>query len=251
MMLLEDVRYAVRLLLKRPGFTLVAILTLALGIGANSAVFSVVNAVLLRPLPYPDAGQLITIWGKLPAHGLDQLNASPPEFADYRDRNHALSAIAAYASLGRNLTGAGEPERVNVTFVTADFFAALGTPPLRGRTFFEAEDRPGHDQVAVLSYGLWQRQFAGDEQIIGRSVVLDGKSHTVVGVMPAGFQFPDAETQLWRPMAFAADDLSDDSRGSHYLGLIARMKPGVTINEAQADLSAIAAQMQQEHPGHY
>jgi putative ABC transport system permease protein len=249
--LIQDLRYSLRLLMKRPGFTLVAVITLALGIGANSAIFSVVNAVLLRPLPYPNAEQLIMIWGKLPAHGLEQLNASPPEFVDYRDRNQAFAAVAAYASLGRNLTGAGEPERINVTFVTAGFFAALATPPWRGRVFFDAEDQPGHDQVAVLSYGLWQRQFAGDDQIIGRSIMLDGKSHTIVGVMPASFQFPDTETQLWKPMAFAADDLSDDSRGSHYLSLIARTQPGVTREQAQADVNAIAAEMQQEHPSYY
>jgi len=247
----QDLRYSLRMLRKRPGFTLVAVATLALSIGANSAVFSVVNAVLLSPLPYPNSEQLTMIWGKLPAHGLNQLNASPPEFVDYRDRNQAFAAVAVYASMGRNLTGAGEPERINVTFVTASFFAVLDTPPWRGRGFLDEEDRPGHDQVVLLSYGLWQRQFGGDEQIIGRSIMLDGKSHTVVGVMGAGFQFPDAETQLWKPMAFAADNLSDDSRGSHYLGLIARMKPGVTLAQAQADLDAIATQMQQEHPNHY
>jgi putative ABC transport system permease protein len=249
--LTKDIRYGVRGLIKHPGFTAIAVITLALGIGANTAIFSIVNAVLLKPLRYPNSDRLVVIWGKLPTHGLDKLNVSPPEFADYRDRNHSFSAMAVYASLGRNLTGAGEPEHVNVTFVTADFFSVLATPSLRGRTLMQEDDQPGHDQVAIISYGLWQRRFAGDENIVGQNIVLDGVSHSVVGVMPADFQSPDEETQIWKPMAFAADDLSVNSRGSHYLNLIARTKPGVTLPQARADVASIAAQMQKEHPDYY
>ena len=249
--LLEDIQFSYRMLIKKPAFTLIAIITIALGIGANSAIFSVVNAVLLDPLPFPDPDQLVMIWGRLPGHEIHKLNASPPEFVDYRDRNQAFSAVAVYASLGRKLTGAGEPERHTVTFVTADLFPLLEVQPLRGRAFFAEEDQPGQNQVVILSYGLWQRRFAGDERVIGQTVLLDGRNQTVVGVMPESFQFPDAETDIWKPMAFEADDLSEDSRGSHYLNLIARLKPGVTREQAQADVSLVAAQMQQEHPGSY
>jgi putative ABC transport system permease protein len=249
--LIKDIRYGIRSMLKRPGFTATALITLALGIGASAAIFSVVNAVLLRPLPYPNPDQIVTIWGKLPTHGLDKLDVSPPEYIDYRSRNQTFSAVAAYASLGRNLTGVGEPERVNVTFVTDGFFPVLGRLPLHGRAFFNDEDRPGHNQVAMLSYSLWQRRFAGDENIVGQNVVLDGVSHIVVGVMPADFQFPDTETQIWKPMAFDADDLSENNRGSHYLSLIARAKSGVSLEQMKSDVTAIAAQIQKEHPDHY
>ena len=249
--LLQDLRYGLRVLLRKPSFASIAIITVALGVGANSAIFSVVNAVLLRPLPYPDSEQLVMIWGKLPAHSLEKLSVSPPEFVDYRERNHSLSSIAAYASSGRNLTGAGEPERVTATFVTAGFFSVLDKRPLRGRTFIAEEDQPGHDQAVILSYGLWQRRFAGDDSIVGQSITVDGKSHNVVGIMPPDFQFPDADTQIWKPIAFTAEDLGEDERGSHYLSLIARMKPGVQLEQARADVASIAAQMQEEHPGHY
>src|SRR5262249_10007572 len=161
----------------------------------------------LRPLPYSDADRLVTIWGALPTHGLLQLNASAPEFADYRDRNHSFSAIAAYASLGRNVTGVDQPEHMNATFVTHGFFEVLGVPPLIGRSFLKEEDQPGNNRVAVLSYSLWKRHFPNESNPVGRSIVLDGVAHTIVGVMPRNFDFPDSETQLWKPMAFDADDL--------------------------------------------
>lgn len=238
-------------MIKRPAFTAVALITLALGIGANTAIFSVVNAVLLRPLPYPNPDQLVMIWGKLPTHGLDTLNVSAPEFSDYKNRNHSFSAMAAYATLGRNLTGAGEPERLNVTFATDGFFPVLGILPLHGRAFLSEEDQPGHNTVVVLSYDLWQRRFGGDARIVGHSIMLDGVSHNVVGIMPRGFNYPDSETQIWKPMGFDADDLSENSRGSHYLDVIARTKPGVTMAQAKSDVAAIAAQMQKEHLDHY
>ncbi len=249
--LLQDLRYALRMLAKKPSFTAIALITLTLGIGANTAIFSVVNALLLRPLPYPNADQLVVIWGKLPGHGLDKLAASGAEFVDYRDRNQVFSSVATYASNGRNLTGVSEPERINVTFVTAAFFSVIDTKPLHGRTFFAEEDQPGRDAVVVLNYNLWQKQFGGEAKIVGQNILLDGKSQQVVGIMPAGFQFPDADTAIWKPMAFTAEDLSEDNRGSHFLNLIGRMKPDVRIEQAQADVSSIAGQMQQEHPNHY
>jgi putative ABC transport system permease protein len=247
----QDLRYGVRILLKKPGFTLIAVVTLALGIGANTAIFGVVNGVLLRPLPYPDADRLVMIWGKLPGHGLNKLGASPPEFSDYREQNTVFSSIACYASLGFNLTGTGEPERTTGTFVSPGIFALLNIEPLSGRGFLPEEDQPDHDQVVVLSYGLWQRRFAGNANVIGQSMTLNGQSHTIVGVMPAGFQFPDATTDVWKPMSFTADDLSENQRGSHYLSVIARLGPGVTPPQAQTEIEAIAHRMQQEHPGLY
>jgi len=247
----QDLRYGVRILLKKPGFTLIAVITLALGIGANTAIFGVVNGVLLRPLPYPDADRLVMVWGKLPGHGLNKLGASPPEFSDYREQNSVFSSIACYASLGFNLTGTGEPERITGTFVSPGIFALLKIEPISGRGFLPEEDQPDHDQVVVLSYGLWQRRFSGNANVIGQSMTLNGRSHTIVGVMPAGFQFPDATTDVWKPMSFTADDLSENQRGSHYLSVLARLGPGVTPPQAQTEIEAIAHRMQQEHPGLY
>ena len=250
--LTKDIRYAVRGLRKRPGFTAIVVITLALGIGTNTAIFSIVNAVLLRPLPYPNPDQLVLIQGRLEIRGipLPKVPASPQEFVNYRDRNHSFSAIAAYAFGGRDLTGAGEAERIETAKVTGQFFSVLGIQPLRGRSFSTEEDQPGRDQVAILSYNLWQRRFAGDDDVVGKNLTLDGVSHTVVGVMPADFQFPNPEVQIWTPLASAAND-SDLNRGSHYLPVIARTKPGIELRQTQADVASIAAQTQKENPDLY
>jgi putative ABC transport system permease protein len=249
--LIQDLRFGARMLLKQPGFTLIAVITLALGIGANTTIFSVVNAVLLRPLPYQNPEQLALIWGKLPAAVSGNVGASAPEFADYRDQNLVFSSVAAYTSSSFNLSGVGEPERIVGTSVSASLFPLLYVQPALGRAFLNEEDRPGHDRVVILSHGLWRRRFAGDSAVIGRSVTLDGQSHTIIGVAPAGFRFPDDETEIWKPIAFTAEDLSENERGSHYLSVIARMKPGVTITQARADMSALAQWMQQQHPMNY
>lgn len=248
--LTKDFRYAVRRLLKRPGFTAIVVITLALGIGANTAIFSVVNGVLLRPLPYPNSDQIVMISGRLGTQGIRNLGSSPQEFAGYRDRNHSFSAIAAYGFRGRDLTGAGDAERIETARVTGQFFSVLGLLPLRGRTFLIEEDQPGRNHVAILSYGLWQRRFGGDNDIVGKSLILDGVSHTVVGVMPADFQFPSAEIQIWTPMALADKDL-EENRGSHYLPVIARTKPGIELAQVQAESASIAARLQEEHPEQY
>src|SRR5262245_6233450 len=249
--LIQDLRFGARMLLKEPGFTLIAVITLALGVGANTTIFSVVNAVLLRPLPYRNPEQLALIWGKLPAYVSGNVGASAPEFADYRDQNLVFSSVAAYTSSSFNLSGVGEPERIVGTFVSASLFPLLDVQPALGRAFLNEEDRPGHDRAVILSHGLWRRRFAGDSAVIGRSVTLDGQSHTIIGVAPAGFRFPDDETEIWKPIAFTAEDLSENERGSHYLSVIARMKPGVTIAQAQADTAALAQRMQQQHPMNY
>jgi putative ABC transport system permease protein len=247
----QDLRFGARMLLKQPGFTLIAVITLALGIGANTAIFSVVNAVLLRPLPYQNPEQLAMVWGKLPTHVSGNIGASAPEFADYRDQNLVFSSVAAYTSTSFNLSGVGEPERIVGTTVSASLFPLLDVQPALGRAFLNEEDRPGHDRVVILSHGLWRRRFAGDSAVIGRSVTLDGQSHTVIGVAPVGFRFPDDETEIWKPIAFTAENLSENERGSHYLSVIARMKPGVTIAQARADMAALAQRMQQQHPMNY
>ena len=249
--LIHDLRYGARMLMKKPGFTLIGVLTLALGIGANTTIFSVVNAVLLRPLPYQNPEQLVMIWGKLPAYVPGNIGASAAEFTDYRDQNPVFSSIATYTSSSFNLTGAGEPERIVGTLASASLFPLLNVQPALGRYFLDEEDRPGHDQVVILSHGLWRRRFAGDSAVIGRSVTLDGLSHTIVGVAPAGFQFPDDKTEIWKPIAFTNVQLSENERGSRYLSVIARMKPGATIGQAQADISALARSMQQQHPMNY
>jgi putative ABC transport system permease protein len=249
--LMQDLCYGARMLLTKPGFTSIAVITLAIGIGANTLLFSVVNAVLWQPLPYQNPDQLVNIWGQLPAYVSGNVGASAAEFADYRDQNLVFSSIAAYTSSSFNLTGAGEPERIAGTFASASLFPLLDVQPALGRGFLTEEDRPEHDRVVILSHGLWRRRFAGDPTIIGRSVTLDGQRHTIVGVAPAGFQFPDDATEIWKPIAFTAERLSESERGSRYLDVIARMKTGVTIGQAQTDVAALAQRMQRQHPVNY
>ena len=246
--LIKDIRYAVRGLLKRPGFTAIVVITLALGIGTNTAIFSVVNAVLLRPLPYPNPDQLVTISGTSETSGIRKFSASPREFVAYRDRNQSFSAIAVHASVGRDLTGGGDAERIDTAQVTAQFFSVLGTQPLLGRSFLNEEDQAGRDQVAILSYGLWQGRFAGADNVVGKNVTLDGVSHTIVGVMPADFQFPSADIQVWTPLRLK--DL-EENNSSHYLPIVARTKPGTDLLKAQVEVASIAAQVQQEYPNDY
>jgi hypothetical protein len=227
---LQDLRYAWRVLGKSPGFTAVAVLTLALGIGASTAIFSVVNGVLLRPLPYETPERLVMVWGDLYREGLNQMNASPPEFSDYKDAQ-VFEQLAAYHWQGFNLTGGDQPVRINSAKVTASFFPLLGVPPEVGRTFSAEEDQPGADQILVISHRLWQQRFGADPNVIGHTVQLDGKPFTLVGVMPAGFEYPSKYITAWTPLAFTADDLRESERGSHGLDVIARLKPGVTMAE--------------------
>ena len=245
--LLRDIRYGIRSLLEHPGFTTVAVLTLALGIGANSAIFSVVNAIVLRPLPYRDSERLIAIWGNLHNTGLAEIEISAPEFTDFKEHCKAFEHIAAYTTDGFNLTGVDEPERLQGALVSASLFNALGLDAQRGRTFLAEEDQFGHDQVVILSHSLWQRRFGSDPAIVNRTVTLDGQSATVVGVMPAAFHFPDKDTELWKPLAFSPDLLTENNRGSHFLNVIARLRPNVTLRQAQADIDTVTARLSQEH----
>src|SRR5437667_1492820 len=187
---IEDFRYGIRMLRKSPGFTVVAVLTLALGIGANTAIFSIVNAVLLRPLPYREPDRLVVVRENMPKMKFFAGTITAGQFLDYKAGNEVFSDIAAFNSFGVNLTGVGEPQHIQAARVSANLFQLLGVAPVRGRGFLSEEDRPGRDQVLMLSYGLWQRQFGGDANVIGKTLQLDDKPLTVVGIMPRQFQFP-------------------------------------------------------------
>jgi putative ABC transport system permease protein len=246
-----DARFAIRALGKQPGFTAVVLLTLALGIGANAAIFSVVNAVVLRPLPFRDANRIVVIWGNLRRPGVEEIPGSAGEYVDYRDRNRSFDVVAAYDTLGFNLTGGGDPERVEGAVVSTTFFSLLGVAPEVGRTFATDQDQPGRADVAVISHRLWTRRFSGDPAIAGRIVPIDGKPTTIVGVMPAAFEFPDQAIDVWKPFVLDADALSADNRGSHGYTILGRLKPNVTIAQATGDLDALAGNFQQRFPLNY
>jgi predicted permease len=242
--LLRDFRYSLRLLLKEPGFTVLAILTLALGIGATTAVFTVVDSVLLRPLPYKDPDRLVVA-----LHGPEaSAPVSPADYLDYRKASRAFSGLAAAQAWGATLGGGDRPERLDGLKVSADLLDVLGVAPLLGRGFREGEDRPGKDQVVVLGYSLWQRRFGGDRSIVGRTIPLDGHPYTVVGVMPPGFRFaPFWQTRaaLWVPLSLA--DRLDD-RGGRSLRVFGRLADGVTLRQAQEDVTAIAGRLERQYP---
>lgn len=254
---IQDFRYGLRILWKSPGFTAVAVLTLALGIGANTAIFSIVNAVLLRPLPFANPRQLISIGGFDTRHALSIPNQSVsyPNFADVRARNHSFADIAAYQDNEYTLTGAGPSLHVNAEVVSASLFHLLGTQPALGRGFLSSEDEPGH-LVAVLSDAFWRRHFNGDQAAVGRPVNLNGRTYTVVGIMPAGFQFPvrAQARDIWLTFSRMAtpDDPKDTPmtamRGNDSLNIIARLKPAVTLDQANADLSSITRALAAEYP---
>lgn len=243
---LHDLRYALRMQLKNPGFTIVAIIALALGIGANTAIFSVVNTVLLRPLPYKDPERLVMVWEDASKSGYPRDTPAAANFVDWRDQNQVFEGMAAIADESFNLTGAGDPERLEGRTVSANLFPLLGVEPQIGRVFSAAEDQPGSHRVVLLSYGLWQRRFGGASNIVGQSLTINGESYTVVGVMPARFQFPSSEDQVWVPIAFTSEQAANRNR--HYLQVVGRLKPGVTLAQAQTEMSTIATRLQQQYP---
>jgi len=195
----QDLRYAVRVLFKSRGLTTIALLTLALGIGVNSAIFSVVNAIVLRPLPYPNSEQLMVIWGNLHKTGLEEIEISALEFKDFQEQCQAFDQIAAYTTQGLNLTGVDQPERLRGAAISANLFPTLGIQPRVGRNFAAEEDRYGNDTRVILSHSLWQRRFAGDPSVVNKTIQLDGRTVVIVGVMPADFHFPDRDTEAWIP----------------------------------------------------
>ena len=244
--LLKDIRYSVRGLVKRPAFTAIAVLTLALGIGANTAIFSLVNAVLLRSLPYNEADRLVMVWEDASFAGFPHNTPAPANFADWRSQNHTFSGMAAFTTRSFALTGEGEPEKLEANGVTANFFSLLGVQPALGRGFVPDDDTPQGSKVAVVSYELWQRVLGGAPSIIGKDILLNGEKYNVVGVMPAGFQFLDSEVNLWVPAAFDQKELSN--RGGHYLTVFARLKPGVTLSQAKADIATITQRLAHDYP---
>jgi putative ABC transport system permease protein len=244
--LLHDLRYAARLQRKNPGFTIIAIIALALGIGANTAIFSVVNTVLLRPLPYKDPERLVMVWEDATKSGYPRDTPAAANFVDWRDQSQNFEGMAAIADESFNLTGSGDPERLEGRRVSANMFPLLGVDPQIGRVFTAAEDQPGAQRVVVLSYALWQRRFGGDPGIIGQSLTLNGESHVVVGVMPARFQFPSSDDQAWVPIALTQQEAGNRNR--HYLEVVGRLRPGVSLAQAQSEMSTIAARLQQQYP---
>jgi putative ABC transport system permease protein len=241
-----DIRYGLRGLAKRPGFTAIALLTLALGIGVNSAIFSAVDSILLRPLPLKDPERLVSVWEQTPRDGIRQNQAAPANFFDLQTQNQVFEQIGAYGPDDVNLTGDGDPERLDGQVVTANVFSILGVPASLGRTFSPDEDQPGQEHVVVLSDALWQRRFNRDPSIINRAITLNGESFIVIGVMPRGFFFPDREIELWTPWAMEPDQKA--GRGDHYLTLVARLKQGTTLERANADLGSIAQRLSAEYP---
>jgi len=235
--LFHDFRYALRLLRKSPGFAVAAVLTLALGMSANTVMFSVLNTVLLRPLPYPQPDRLVQIWETDARRGDMHGTVSPYNFVDWRSQNQSFEAMATYENNNLVLTGQKAPARLGALFVTASFFDVLRVSALKGRTFLPDEDQPGKPRVAVLGYGAWQRHFGGDKDIVGKSVLLDDQAYSIVGVMPADFGLPRDRYDAWCLPGF---DLKGTSRGSHYLFALGRLKPGVSLQQAQTEIDTIA-----------
>src|SRR5688572_11404433 len=242
--MLTDLRYALRMLVKSPAFSLIAILTLGLAIGANSAIFSVVNAVLLRPLPYPKSEQLVRVFGTQPQLALGP--SSPANFLEWKAENEVFERIATYVGQGFNLTGNDKPERVIGCRVSADIFQLLSVRPALGRDFTEEEDRHGAERVLILSHQFWQSRFAGDPNAVGQTLTLNNQTYKVVGVMPPGFAFPGPRTQVWAPVAF--NPAQQATRDTHFLDVVARLKPGVSLEQAQANMNAVTHHQAQRYP---
>ncbi|HEY6333672.1 MAG TPA: ABC transporter permease [Blastocatellia bacterium] len=246
--LLPDLRYSVRLLIKSPVFAAVAIIALSLGIGATTAIFSVVNAVLLKPLQFRGPDRIVQIWGKFDRQGIPQNWISEPEFADLRAQARSFESMAAYVPGGANLTGTGDPVRVNRTLVSASFFPLLGIDAARGRVFIDDEDRPGANNETILGDALWRSHFGADPSVVGKTVELSGQSYVVVGIMPRGFSYPD-KTDMWSPIGLGAANPED--RGSHSLDLLGKLTPGVTHQQASSELSSIANALLNQYPKYY
>src|SRR5215213_5874349 len=249
-----DFRYGIRMLFKHPLVTAIAVITLALGIGANTAIFSIVNAVLLNPLPYKQPERLVALWENVPGHG--RWRSAPANFFDWKNQNTVFEDVSAFGASTFTLTGEGEPEQLVGGRVSSGYFAVVGVDPILGRAFLPEEYERGKDQVVILGYNFWQGRFGGDRNIGNRSITLDGDSYTVVGVMPAGIDpvwpttsghitFDEQQLQYWTPMAFTPQWAA--VRTAHVLGVLARLKPGVSIEQARTEMSTIAARLEQEH----
>jgi predicted permease len=240
----QDLRYTTRTLLRSPGFAVTAILVVALGVGANTAAFSVTDFVLIRNLPFPDPERLVKIWQAQPGY---QMEFSPLNYRDVKRMSTSFEGMGAYTTDAVNLVGQGDPQRINTIAVTSGVIPLLGTQPLLGRVFTPLDEREGAPGTVLLSHQLWQTQFAGDRGVLGRKVILDNRPHVVIGVMPAYFHFPSAEVGLWIPKQFAAQEFQD--RDDNYLEVVARLKPGVSRKQAQAEMDVTMQQLKRQYPG--
>jgi putative ABC transport system permease protein len=243
--LLRDLKFSFRSLLKRPVLTVVAIVTLGIGIGANSAIFSTINALLLKPLPFPDQDRVVALWDKVPSRGVERNEVTVANYLDWRSQNKTFEQLGIYRWWSTNLTGADSPERVQGFQVTPNFLEIVGVKPMLGRGFSAEEDQPGKDAVALLTYSLWQRRFGADPNIVNKTIATNGVTRTVIGVMPPDFNYPKG-AEIYAPLAITPE--LERSRGNHsYLG-IGRLKPGVSLEGAQADLNTIASQLEKQYP---
>lgn len=247
--LLQDLKYGARVLRKSPGFTIVAVVVLALGIGANTAIFSVVNAVLLRPLPFGNPDRLVHVWHVPPPEsfpGISRFSVSAANYIDWKAQNDVFQDMAIFSGSSMNLTGGGKPEFVQAATVSADFFKVLGVQPMLGRTFVPGEDVLGQDHEVILTYAFWQSRFGGDRGVVGRQITLNDEPYTVVGVMDRSFTYPDWEQKIWKPLAWTPKEAQ--VRGEHHSIVIARLKPGVDLKHAQAEMTAISDRLAQQYP---
>jgi putative ABC transport system permease protein len=251
----QDLRYGIRMLGKNGGLTAIAVLTLALGIGANSAIFSVVNAVLLRPLPYKDPDRIVQFWETNPLKNWTQATVAPANFSDWEKQSTVFESMSAYLGsdkkeaglTGLHLTGGDEPERLQGLAVNANIFSVLGVDPALGRTFRDEENWEGKHRVAILSHGLWRRRFSANPDIIGQKITLNGRDLEIVGVMPADFYFPSKEVEMWFPFGWNQNQMTEIRR-PHFLRAIARLKPGVTLEQAEAEMNTIASRLEEQYP---
>src|SRR6516165_4926203 len=259
--MLKDIRFASRQLVKQPAFTAIAVLTIALAIGATTAVLSLVNGLLVRPLPYRDSQRLVLLLQHFKSQNLERIPVSPPEFKDYEMRARSFEKLGAFGYTSFNLAAEDRPERITGATVTTGVLPLLGDSPIKGRFFQPEECTLGRDDVVIISARLWQRRFNSDPRIIGRKLFLDGKNFTVVGVMPTGFDFPlqlfnlgnggqfGGRAEIWKPLAFTDEEMKE--RGSRGYAIIGRLAPGTSVAQAQAEIGTINAQMRRENPKNY
>jgi predicted permease len=243
--LIKDFRFAARSLAKRPGFTLIVVLTLAVGIGAKTARCSVFKAVLLRPLPYRDAERVVTLWQNNSKAGIPRNDVSPANFVDWSEQSNSFEAMAGIEPFSFSMIGDGEPERFSAWLVTSGFFQVAGTEPELGRTFSAEDYQPGNNRVVVLSHGVWQRRFGGDASVVGRKLTLNGQPAVVVGVMPQEFQLPP-DREIWAPLVIG--ERQRQLRGATFWNVVARLKPGTTVAQAQEEMNGIAARLAAQYP---
>jgi predicted permease len=240
----QDLRYTARTLGRSPGFALTAILVIALGVGANTAAFSVTDFVLIRPLPFPDPGRLVNLWENVPRYS--RMELSPANYRDWKRMSQSFESMGALTQQGLIMMGQGEPHRLEAATVTADFFPTMRSKPILGRIFTPDEDGPGAAGTAIVSYSLWQSEFGGEADVIGRRLNLEGAPYTVIGVMPREFDFPRSDTAIWIPARLEEGNFQD--RNDNFLDVVARLKPGVSVAQARAEMKVVTGQLERQYP---